>query len=200
MENTDNINENIPEPTVPARRGRPPMSKTVETAKPSESITEKTETPKAVETVIPDGKVLIDADRLAKLEQSIDILRDAVKADRLEKSDEKYKGKKKLVQQGHLKVLRGKVIVAWLAPNARGSEAKQEIIYQNNIPVGEKMIGHYKTIDGEDIVCEMNEFTRSTEQEKFDIVSRNGDMITVRFHNPELPQVYELAKRYINPQ
>ena len=195
--NEDNPNASIPDPVIPKRMGRPP--KTVATEAPKETITDKTDAPKASETVIPEGKVMIDADRLARLEQQIDVLRDAVKEDRLARSEEKFMGKKEPNKVGHLKVLKGKVIVKWFGVGEEGSKASAELIYTNNQVTGEKLIGHYRTIEGEDIICDMNEFTRATDVAKFDVLSKEGNILTVRFHDKNLPSEFAINKRYINP-
>lgn len=139
--------------------------------------------------------------RLNALETENRVLRDAMRQDRLQASDERIKGKKEELRRGFLKRLQGKVVVAWLSTKDVGSKAEQRIVYQNNMPVGEVMIGHYKTLSGEDIVCEMKEFTDAVEQEWFEILSQDnktGDMV-VRFIDPTLPQSFAINKRFINP-
>jgi hypothetical protein len=138
-------------------------------------------------------------DRLNKLEEEINILRQAVSRNKLIEAEQKASGKKKILGRGFLKKLQGKVVVAWLGVNDKGSSAKQEIIYNGSSPVGERMIGHYKTIFGDDIVCDMLEFTRSTEKENFDIIAKNGEELTICFDNQELPSEYKINTKFINP-
>lgn len=78
------------------------------------------------------------------------------------------------------------------------SKAKSEILYQNGVAVGEKLIGHYITIDGESIVTDAVNFYRSTAMEKFDILDSSDDYYKVRFHNHRLPQDYKINIRFIN--
>lgn len=140
--------------------------------------------------------------RLEDLEKQNQILRESVRQDKLMQADERVLGKEKSLPVGHLKYLQGKLIVKWYGINEKGSKAKQEIIYHNNVAQGEKMIGHFVTIDGEDIICDSVEFTRSNAYEYFDRIAGTQEDWIVKFHNPELASKYpdyEINITYINP-
>jgi len=188
MTTEENINASIPEPTAPdlKRRGRPPKTEAAEKRTPPP-------------TNLDADLVKRLSDRLDAQDKEIAILRDAARQDRLNRADEKIKGKKSIVKVGHLKKLHGQVIVAWLGVDEPGSQAKQELIYQNNNVVGEKLIGHFKTLSGDDIVCDYQEFARSVSLEQYDELEKQGDYVVVRFHNPNLPQSYKINKKFINP-
>jgi len=79
------------------------------------------------------------------------------------------------------------------------SKADMKIIYRDNMPVGENLIGHYKTLEGEDIVCDAVKFYRSDVIEKFDRLEDLGQYWEVQFHNPKLPQKYRLNINFVNP-
>ena len=110
-----------------------------------------------------------------------------------------YPKKKKKEIRGHLKRLNGKLIVRWMGLNEEGSKAEQKILYQGTTPIGEVLIGHYKTLEGEDIICEASKFYKSIALEKFTKIGQEGDMWTIRFDNKELPQDMKIHVKYLNP-
>lgn len=136
--------------------------------------------------------------KLEEQARTIDILKDAVNKNKLEKSIKDHDTTSKY-PTGYFKRLRGNLIVKWLGADDIGSQVKQEIVYQNNIPLGERMVGHYLTLDNDSIVCDMLEFIRSNSRESFDIIKQDGDKLVIRFHNLELPQEYETNIKFINP-
>jgi len=159
--------------------------------------------PPIIQTPLPaESKESLDIKELkARLEEqskTIEILKDSVSKNKLDQATKAHDDTVKY-PSGFLKKLKGKVIVKWLGVNDPGSEAKQELVYQNNAPVGEQLTGHYIALDGSKIVCNMLEFVRTTEREKFDIIGQDGDKLTIRFHNSELPQEYEISTKYVNP-
>jgi hypothetical protein len=161
-------------------------------------ITGKVKNAKPVEPSEPTN----ENDRISQLEKQIAILRDSVRQDRLSQADDKMNGKKERLPVGHLKKLNGKLVVKWLGAEEAGSQAKQELIYQNNNVVGEKLIGHYITIDGEDIVCDAINFTRSIDIEKFTKIGGTQKDWIIEFHNPVLATKYPAYKidvKYLNP-
>ena len=83
--------------------------------------------------------------------------------------------------------------------NEEGSKAEQKILYQGTTPIGEVLIGHYKTLEGEDIICEASKFYKSIALEKFTKIGQEGDMWTIRFDNKELPQDMKIHVKYLNP-
>jgi len=133
------------------------------------------------------------------LSRKISILEDSVSRYKLEQATSRHDAKKDKPLRGHLKRLQGKVIARWMGVNEEGSRAKQELVYLNNAIVGEKLVGHYKTIGGEDIICDAIEFTRSNRLEKFTILSQDGDILTIKFDDNTLPQEYKIDVKYVNP-
>ncbi len=153
-------------------------------------------------TVEKSETIEVPKSEFETMKQDIQILREASREDKVMQAEKRIKGEVVELPVGFLKRLKGKLVVKWFGLNEEGSKAKQEVIHQNNIPVGERMVGHYQTIDGEDIVCDSTEFTKSNDIEKFDKVGGYDEDWVIRFHNPELAKKYPDYKiniKYINP-
>ena len=165
-----------------------------------------------------DKKMIeVSKDKLDSIMSEISVLKDTVSKQRYKEAEERQS--KTFALKGHLKRLRGEVIIAWYPMVVMGnpsktvydskgepieirekdSKAKMEIIERDTVAVGETLIGHYKTIKGKDIVCDAREFYRSTSLEKFDKVKDMGQCWEVKFHNKSLPQSYKLNIDFINP-
>src|SRR3989304_2338948 len=157
--------------------------------------------PQSQESEEPVGG-LSTVEELAALKKQVQILRESVRQDKLAQADKRILGEKKTVPVGHLKRLRGKVVVRWYGPREEGSQAKQEIIYQNNNAISEHIVGHYKTIDGDDIVCDMVGFLRGNDLEYFDKIGGTRENWIIQFHDSELAAQYpdyEINVKFINP-
>lgn len=155
--------------------------------------------------------------QLNKILGELETLKKTVSKQRYKEANEELK--EKALQQGHCKRLDGEVIIGWypMAKTGKGlcdivynetgeeiklkeedTKAKMEIIYNNNMPIGETLKGHYKTIKGKDIVCDAKNFYRSTTIEKFDVLREEGDYKIIKFHNTLLPQEYKINNKFIN--
>ena len=162
--------------------------------------------------------ITVNEEKLNKLLSEMEILKDTVSKQRYKEAEARQD--KKFLLQGHLKRLKGEVIIAWYPMERKGngasqtvynlkdepieikeedSKAEMEIIYKDNVPVGEKLVGHYKTIEGKDIVCDAKEFYRSSAVEKFDKLEDLGQFWLVSFHNPLLPKKIKININFINP-
>lgn len=142
------------------------------------------------------------SDEINELRREIQVLRSSVRQDKLSQADKQFKGEEPVFPTGFLKKLDGKLIVMWYGIDDPGSKATQELIYQNENVVGERLIGHYVTIDGEDIICDIGKFTRSNKLEYFDKVNSYGEDWIISFHNPELKEKYTNYKinvKFVNP-
>ena len=172
-------------------------------AKDDVKITGKIKNSKPVDppNETPNETITVDKEVLLDMQKQIKILRESTRQDRLDQADKKYNTKVKYAK-GFLKRLDGKLIVKWLDVGEEGSQAKQDIIYQGQTPVNEKLIGHYITIDGEEIAKDSVLFVRSDDIEKFNIIERMGETLIIEFHNPELAAKYpeySIHTKYINP-
>lgn len=178
----------------------------------------KIENQKPKTRVVSEEKLEAILDKMEKQAEQIEILQSTVSKQRLKEAGENHN--KEFLLQGHLKRLRGELIIGWNRMEKKGkgysttvynaknepieireedSMARMEIIYKDNYPVGEKLVGHYTTLEGKDIVCDAVEFYRSTVLEKFDRIKDEGQFWIVRFHNPSLPQRLRININFINP-
>ena len=153
----------------------------------------------ANETIDSEEKVVLTKTQFDAIQQDIDVLKKSVNRGRLEEQEAKVQKGKKVLPKGHLKRLKGKLIVKWLGVNEVGSKAEHEILYQGTTPVGEVLKGHYIDIDGDPIVTESVQFYRSTDLEYFTKIGQEGDEWIIKFDNPELPQEYKIKELFINP-
>jgi len=144
-------------------------------------------------------QVVISKEDFKKMQEDINLLKGTVSRYKLEEQEALLKGKKKKLPRGHLKKVNGKLILSWLGLNVAGSKAEQKILYQGTTPVGEVMIGHYKVLDDEDLVCEASKFYKSTDLEKFTKIGQEGDNWIIKFDDPELPQKMSINIKFINP-
>lgn len=144
-------------------------------------------------------KVVVDAEVFSKMQSDIELLKKVANRYRLEEQEALAKRNEKGAPRGHLKRLNGKLVVKWLGLNEKGSKAEQKILYQGTTPVGEVLIGHYKTIEDEDIVCEAVKFYRSTDIEQFTKIGQEGDDWVIKFDNQALPQEYKINLKFVNP-
>ena len=146
-----------------------------------------------------EEKVVLTRKEFNEIQKDIQLLKNSVSRYKLEEQEAKISKNKDKLPRGHCKRLNGKLVVKWLGVNDPGSKAEQKILYQGTTPVGEVLVGHYKTIDDEDIVCEAIKFYRSTDLEYFTKIGQEGEDWIIRFDNPELPQEYKLNIKYLNP-
>ncbi len=144
-------------------------------------------------------KVVISKEEFNKMQKDIDLLKKVASRYKIEEQEALERKGEARQRRGFLKRLEGKLIVKWLGLNEEGSKAEQKILYQGTTPVGEVMIGHYKTIDNEDVVTDAVRFYRSTDLEHFTITGQEGSLLTLRFDNPNLPQEYKLDLKFVNP-
>jgi hypothetical protein len=172
----------------PKKLGRPPKE-----IKPT--INE----PEANTPSISTEQVVITKEEFSKMQSDIALLKSVASRYKLEEQEALAKRDRKELPRGHLKRLDGKLITRWVGMNEPDFKGEQKIIYQGTTPMGEIMIGHYKTIDNEDIVCEAVKFYRSTDLEYFTKLSQDGDTWTIRFDNKELPQDLKINAKFVNP-
>lgn len=155
----------------------------------------------AKEDSTKDEKVVLSKGEFQQLQDDINLLKRSVSQYRLQEQElalKKERGEDTL-PRGYCKRIDGELVVSWLGLNDEGSKAEQKILYQGTTPIGEVLIGHYKTIDGKDIVTEASKFYTSTDLEKFTKIGQEGDTWIVRFDNPELPQEYKIHLKFVNP-
>lgn len=146
-----------------------------------------------------EEKVVMTKTDLDSMQADIDLLKKSVSRYKIEEQQALRDKDKVEKPRGHLKRIDGKLVEKWMGLNEAGSKAEQKILYQGTTPVGEIMIGHYKTFDDEDLVCEAIKFYRSTDLEYFTKLGEDGDEWTIAFDNPELPQNHKINVRYVNP-
>jgi uncharacterized protein involved in tellurium resistance len=153
------------------------------------------------ETQPQEDKISISKNELDGILKKINILEKSVSESKMNQIIEKDK-KENQLQSGYLKCLDGEVIVRWLGKKEEGYKGKQEIIYNNNSPIGEIMDGHYVSITGKNIIKPIREFTNTTDKEYFRILKREEidgeELLTIKFDNKELPQSFKIKSKFIN--
>ena len=162
----------------------------------AENETTKVEKKPSVKSLQDQMDILAEQNEV--LMETVAILKDSVSKHKYEIAEKKLNDEPKK-PRGFLKKLHGGLVVKWFGVNEVGSKAKQEILYNNGVPCGERLIGHYVFLDGSETTCDSLEFTRSNEQEWFSIVKDLDESAVVNFDDPELPREYKINKKYINP-
>jgi len=143
--------------------------------------------------------VVIPKEEYEKLRTDIELLKSSTSRYKLEEEMAKQEAGKEKPPRGHMKRLKGKLVIGWMGINEPDSKAEFKMLYQGTTPVGEILKGHYKTLDDKDIVCESIKFTRSNDLEYFTKIGHEGDEWVVKFDNPELPQKYNIPIPFLNP-
>jgi hypothetical protein len=152
--------------------------------------------------------IVLTKDEFQKIQSDIELLKGAVSTYKLQEQEALRAKASKKSPRGFLKRIKAKsekgidgnhLVVGWKGVKEDGSKAKQEIIYNGTTPVGEKLVSHFLTIDGDDVVCDFVKLIRSNDIERFSILSKDGDYMTISFDNPELPQEYRIKDIFINP-
>lgn len=146
-----------------------------------------------------EEKVVLSKKDFEEMQADINLLKGSVSQYKLEEQQALRDKDKKELPRGHMKRIKGKLVTKWLGLNEPGSQAEQKILYQGTTPIGEVLIGHYKTIDDEDIVCEASIFYKSTDLEHFTKLGQDGDEWIIRFDNMDLPQEYRINVKFVNP-
>lgn len=155
-------------------------------------------TKKEIETKVAPT-VTLSQEQFDKLTSDVAVLKKSVSRAKFEENEAKEGKNKKHGVSGHCKRLQGKVIVKWIGSKDPAYKGRQEILYNGTTPSGEVLKGHFVTIDGEEIITDMIQFTRSNDLEFFTKLSDTPDgNWMIRFENPELPQEYEFNPHYNN--